>query len=1108
MSTESRATSPPHAEDPDATMPITGVAAGDPAAPTAGTDPDEDSGGGPGPGTGRTTRTVLTAAMLVAGILGLLAAVLVPFAPVTDHDTTVTWPKAGQAPSSTTAFFVPYAPESVRVTVPCPVVRAGQDRGGPTTLVASDMPGADTTGFTLSTAEGRLVVLVGGREVYNEPVPEGDACGAVLTANGAGSELRVGDADPVSRPGDRVRSVTAFTTDLPPDAARGLQVVARAADWFEVTATGTKDALVTAALLLAAGSLALLAVADRRRNGSRSRDATGRLWRARVGAALTPRAWARRVADLGVLAVLAVWTVLGPLTTDDGFTEGIIRNAAGTDAFTNYYRWENASEAPFTFVLRLLQPLVDAGANPLLLRVPSAVCGVAVWLLLSRVALPALLPRHAAKVGVRFLLAATLLLWWMPFDLGVRPEPFAAVSVTAVLAFVLRAAYRPGRAGLTWLGLAGLALGVALATTPSSVAAAGPVLVALPRLWRLARGGIAGAAGLGRAVAATAASAALAAVGLVVMFGGQSWYTVTRATEMHAFYGPNVPWFQEYKRYEYLLAFGSEQGGLGRRVPVLLTLALLVAVLPLLARGAGRLPGMGRVPVPALGLVAGLALLWLTPSKWTHYFGSLAGVGAAVLTAGVVLLVVAARERAGEPAVRLAAAAGAAAVVLAAALSYAGRNTWFVYSHYGVPNEDGPWRPLNTPMPWLALAAVVLVAGALTLPGARPGGRGSGGGRGGLRRMLVRLPGVLVVAVTVTTITVLLYSFVAATERQAGSYSVGGQMLAQLRGESTCGLLDEVVTTIDTPGGVLAPGPGTPELIGFTSAGGFRGSPPAAPGTGSSTYLWGSSANGAISTGTLTSQWFLLPKVRADQEIALNVSGRTGQGNQLSLEFARGGGDSPAPIGRRVLDDTDTAPASQPEYPSDRVEEQSPLFRPEWRPLHLAPSAIPGGAELVRIRATDGATDAGGFLAVTGPRLRDVRPVRAQLDDGRPVYVDWTLLWSAPCVRRSPRVSGGLAQAPETLLKAPANIGFSGEASFVNGIGGSFGPMSVLGRESVVTTRLEGSQTRPEYADWGSLVRVTYPIARDAYDSRGTTVERWGWEGDRTPLGYPEQPAP
>lgn len=1034
------------------------------------------------------------------GVLGLVAAVLVPFAPVLDRDTTVTWPEAGTQPTSTTAFFVPYAPESVRVTVPCPVVRAGLARDGAATLVASAMPGADTTGFTVSTADGSLIVLVGGRQVYRAPVPDGDSCGLVLDSGGAGSRLSVGDRDPQRLPDDRVRSVQAFSTDLSGGDATGLRVVARAADWFDTTATGAKDTLIAVALLLAAGSLALLALADRR---SRVRGATARRFRARIGSALSVRGWARRGADVAVLSVLSVWTVLGPLTTDDGFTEGIVRNSAGTDAFTNFYRWENAAEAPYTAVLRLIRPLVEAGANPLLLRVPSLLAGLAVWVLLSRVALPVLLPLHARRPWVRWLLAGSLLVWWMPFTPGVRPEPFAAMAVTAVLAFALRAGYRPGRAGHTMLGLTALSFGIALAVSPSAVVATGPLLVTVPRLWRLVRGpATGGAAGLVRGLAGTTAAAALAGVGLIVVFAGQSWYTVSRATEMHAFYGPDLPWFQEIRRYTYLLAFDSEQGGLGRRVPVLLTLALLVAVLPLLARGLARLPGSGRVPVPVLGLVAGLALLWLTPSKWTHYFGTLAGIGAAALTAGVVLLVVTARHRADQPAVRLAAGAGALAVVLAAALSYAGRNTWFIYSHYGVPHEDGPFRPLNTPVPWLALAALLLAAAALPWPGTPR----RGGARARLGRALVRLPGTLAAAVALTTVIVLLYSFVAAPGRQTGSYSVGSQMLAHLRGERTCGLLDHVVTTIDTPGGVLAPGPGRPDLVGFTSGGGYRGTPPAPPGAGSSASLWGSSEGGAISTGSLTSQWFVLPTVRADQEIALNVSGRTGQGNRLALEFARAGGDSPTPIGERVLDDT--AAAAQPEYPTDRVTEQSPQFRPQWRALHLAPSAIPAGAGLVRVRATDGATDAGGFLAVTGPRLRDVAPVLAQIRGSDSVFVDWTLLWSTPCVGARPRVTGGLAQAPTVLLEAPASIGFAGEASFVNGIGGSFAPMSAVGTTTVLPTRLEGATDDPEQSDWGSLVRVTYPIARDAYDTAGTSVRRWGWEGDRTPLGYPERPAP
>ena len=95
-------------------------------------------------------------------------------------------------------------------------------------------------------------------------------------------------------------------------------------------------------------------------------------------------------------------------------------------------------------------------------------------------------------------------------------------------------------------------------------------------------------------------------------------------------------------------------------------------------------------------------------------------------------------------------------------------------------------------------------------------------------------------------------------------------------------------------------------------------------------------------------------------DAAFGPSPLSGQGTSLALEFAAPG-DGTAPVsGRRVIDDTDTDPASRPDYPGDRVQEQRPLDRPDWRTVHLAPGEIPPGAGLVRIRATDAATDPGG----------------------------------------------------------------------------------------------------------------------------------------------------
>lgn len=1048
----------------------------------------------------------LSAATLVVGLLGLVAAVLMPFAPVLDHDTTVTWPQAGRDPESTTAFFVPYAPESVRVDVPCRVVRTAADRDTPTTIVSSDPPGSDTTGFAVTAADRSLLVLVGGRQLYRAPVAEGDACGLVLTADGSGSTVAVGGAAPRTYPGDRVRNVRVFATELAPPDAAGLRVQARTADWFTADPTATKDALATAQVLLAAAALALLALSDRRRRGRRGLAAAVRSWRARaVESWVTVRGLVRKVADVVVVGTLGVWTVIGPLSPDDGFTEGIVRNAAGTDQFGNFYRWENASEAPFTLVLRLVQPLVDEAATPLALRSLSTLAGIAVWLLASRVALPVLLGPRARRVWVRLLLAVCLLVWWMPLNLGVRPEPFAALAVTATVAFGLRAAARPRHGGV-WLGLAALSFGVALSVTPSTVMVLGPVVVLLPALLRRVRGTARGARGLLAGAAGTAAAAAIGGVGLVVMFSGQSWYTVTRATEMHAFYGPNVPWFDEIRRWTLLLGFDGEQGGLGRRIPVLLTIALLVAVLPLLGRGVHRSTGLRWVPVVTSGAALGLLLLWLTPSKWTHYFGTLAGVGALALTSGVVLLVLAARRRADETAVRGAAGAGTVALVVAAAVAFAGKNDWFLYSHWGVPHDDGPFRPWNSPLPWLLVVAVVLVAG--TLVAAVRTGDTRSGARGGLRRAVVRAPAVLTAAVAVVGVAAMLWSFAVAPDRQQGSYSVGAQMAAHLDGEPTCGILDDVDVVRDTPGGVLAAGPGTAQTAGFTENGGYRGTPPAPPGTGSSRFLWGSAERGAFSTGSLTSQWFELRRPGPDQELALDVNGRTGQGNALSLEFAPPGDGTAPPLGTRVIDDAATDPASRADYPADRAEQQTPLFRSDWRTVHLSGDEIPAGAGLVRIRATDATTDPGGFLAVTGPRLRDLTPARDVIAADDRTFVDWSLMWAAPCVRTSPRVADGLAETPDVLLRGPSDLGFSGQASFATGIGGSFAPMAANDEQEQVPTRLRGTDTRPRYDDWGSITTVTYPYARDAYDTAGTRVERWGWEGDRTPLGYPEIPVP
>lgn len=1039
----------------------------------------------------------LVVATLLAGLLAGLLAALVPFAPVDTRSTTVTWPRAGEQPVSTTAAFQPYAPEAVRVDVGCRVLRTAQarsaDTGTATTVVGSERPGATGIGFAVLTGPGgELRVLVGGRELLRAPVPPGDDCGLVLDTDEAGSRVTLGDAAPRAFPGDVVRAVAAFTTQLSPADADGLRVTARTADWFAAASSPAKTVLIGVQWLAAALAAVLLA----RLAGDRFRRRRGaaRLRRARLAAVATPAGIGRAAADVLVVVTLAVWTVLGPLSTDDGFTEAIARNATGTATgdFGNVYRWGNASEAPYTLVIRLVRALAETGVGPLVLRVPSVLAGIAVWLLLSRVALPAVLARHHRRAWVRGTLGVALLAWWLPLNLGVRPEPFAALATTAALCCALRAAARPGHRGGTWTAAAALASGLALTVTPSAVTVAGPLVLLLPALWR--RVTRHGGGGLAVGIAATVAAAGIAAAGLTPVFTGQSLYTVARATEMHQFYGPATPWFQELRRWSYLLGFGTEQGGLGRRVPVLLAVAMLVAALPLVARGAHRWgPGLRWTPVPLAGLALGFVLLTPAPSKWTHYFGTLAGTGALAVAAGAVLVVTAARRTA-DPTVRGAAAAGTLAAVVLVALAFSGRNEWFLWSGWGVPRADGPVAPLNSPAVWAVVAAAVLAVSAVAVH--RSGRRAHRTRRDSTARAAAALPAGIVVVSLVTGVSVVVASFVVAPVRQGGGYSVGGQMWSELTGRDTCGILDHVTVPVDA--GALPAAGGADALTGFTEGRGWVDAPPRGG------LAWGSLDGGPGTTGELRTRWFAVAPGPGDRVLSVDVAGRTGQGNTLELEYARAG--SPGPDGRVSLDDTATG--ARGTYPTERVQEAVPLDRPGWRTVRVPVSAFPADVDRVRVHAVDTAVGPGGWVAAAAPRMITPAPVVPMLRDADgPVYVDWSILWSAPCLRDLPAVRAGLVQTPRYLVLGPSSLGFAVDVSFADVAGGSFAAMRRTTTEQVVATRIDTADD-PDQADWGSITRIDTDLAVDAYDVTSVPVRRWGWEGDRTPVGYPALPAP
>ena len=183
---------------------------------------------------------------------------------------------------------------------------------------------------------------------------------------------------------------------------------------------------------------------------------------------------------------------------------------------------------------------------------------------------------------------------------------------------------------------------------------------------------------------------------------------------------------------------------------------------------------MRRVQLPVTLWLSGsttalaFAALWLTPSKWTHHFGALAGVGSAFLALFLVLAVPTTRSVLGMwrlPFGLVAAVVGS--YVLAIALSWHGPNQW-PYAWL-----DGVRRPTFTPAikhvlldsPLLWLLVLVVVVGVLVVSSRLVGSRDP-------RLNVLRAVPILVAISLVGTTVYTLYTFGLAARRRAALLAV------------------------------------------------------------------------------------------------------------------------------------------------------------------------------------------------------------------------------------------------------------------------------------------------------------------------------------------------
>ncbi|SFN16084.1 arabinosyltransferase B/arabinosyltransferase C [Pseudonocardia ammonioxydans] len=968
--------------------------------------------------------------LLLLGGLTCLLGLAAALAPVDADDPVVTWPAPGAeagAASSTVLPLSPYRPLQLDATIPCAAAAAVPDGDVLRTVPADVEDPATAPGLSATVADGTFTIRSGAEVLHAGPVEDG--CTYRVTADADGTVLTRDGATVAERPDLAPPHVAELSSAVAGPAADGLAVQLHTDARYESSPSPLKVGLLVAHLIALA---ATLAVALRSWTGSR-----------RI-LAVAPRPG---VADAVVLVVTLAWAVLGPVNIDDSWYMLMARQGADTGSIGNAIYQFNVTEAPFATGPYLMQAWgALAGWGLLPMRVVPVVLGLGTWVLL-RLTLIALADRAGARTGVVAALAVAHLAWFLPYGLSLRPEPAGTLAAAGVL-FLVAAARRTGAVGLLAPATAVAVLGVT--TAPAALVAAAPLLLALPQVWwHLVHSRWPGRL-------ATVA-VALAAASVVVPLGlaDQTLGDVRESIAVHRWYYFQYSWWQEHVHYANLLA-SDEQGAWGRRLPVLLTVAVLVLGTVRLATRRGTGGPLGRalgfaLAVTALGLVAVAA----SPTKWVNHFGAVAAP--ATLLLGIAL----ARGPLPRRAPARLVAVGTAVLGVVAAVIYAGPNLWRPFADWGQPfgNHsvlDAPIHQqvlaphlgplyLRSPVLWLLVAA----AGLWWAHRRRRAGHPSGPGPDGAVLRTAAAGGVAL----------MLAVFVLAPVQQAPGPSVASMNLAALGGRP-CGLADAV--TVQVPDGPAAPASGPAELTGVMR----EGPPPdrsARPGP-----LWHTDDAGA---GTLRTGWF--PVSEGTPAVLVPATGDLRSGQSLVVEAATGPPGAPGDTARIPL-----------ELPGEKTAEWTEL------PADLTGAGI--GVTQVRLVVEDTLTDPDTWLGVGAPLPARERPA-AEVVAGDPVFADQVsaLLW--PCAEQIV-VRHGIAEAPQWRLRVGDGLeGATEDNAFFVGNGGVLAGIDRTASFDELPSRLEPAPGRA-MRDWGHVERVRYDHPTGGYDLRVGTERRWGWE--------------
>lgn len=970
------------------------------AAPQA--EREDDSAAPPAPRPSGPTRGRRLPALL-AGLTGLVAvvcALALPFAPVSVNEPTVSWPRDPGRPEPTLLNLTAYRPLSLDVTFTCAVARqAGAGAGIVLATVTPEWPESGKEGLVVTARGGRLQVRALDRTVVDEPLT-GD-CRYTIAGTSRGRPAYQGappdPLDPaapdpavlagpddavltVARDGAEVGratgpllpSVDLLTTSVTSVEPGALRVDLAVDDEFTSSPTPFKRVLTGLLVAMLAATFLLLTRIDR------SVDREPRRWRlARP-----------RLVDAAVPVVIGFWALVAPATDDDGYYAAMARNARVSGEVGNYYQLYDQNFTPFTwfyYVLGHWQGLV--GDAPVLQRLLAVAFGIVTWVLLRRFTADAMADVAADRPGVRSachaVLAAVFLSWWLPQDMGVRPEGVVCVCGVAALHAVLVAGRRR-RLAVAWLAFAVAGLG--FAAHPTGFTLLAPLVAGLPLLWAAVR--VAGDRVVTALRALAVVSGGMVAPLLAFVDGGLRDFLRGQALFLSIQAQEN--WTTEWQRYAFLLR-PIPMGNYAKRAAILLCLVSLLWFAVLAASARAR-----RVTLPTSLWLAGsatalaFAALWLTPSKWTHHFGALAGVGSAFLALFLALAVPTVRDvldRHRLPHGLVAAVAASYVVVIA--LSWHGPNLWPYAWLDGVRRPTYPPAishvPLDSPLLWLLVLALVVAVlmGFGRLVGTRDA-----------RLNALRAVPILAVISLVGGTVYTLGTFGAAAVAGVPRASPWAQGLADpaARNCAAAGATDVLDPFTAVPLAVATGTPAPPATTGFVENAGYY--PANRPQGVAARQVWGSlvqprpGESPDHTTGTVTTPWYGLPAAGDPGRVTVLVAGSLVEGNSLTVEYGRRAGDTVTPVGTEELTD--------------------PARDPSWRTLT---PTLPAGADVLRLVGEDFSGGIGGWLAFSAPVAARPVPVSAFLPRTAPVALAWPLAFGWPC-QRQPGIVNGITEPP------------------------------------------------------------------------------------------------